>query len=135
MKETGPDPGGWSEHISAGAFARVDKNVPLTAEDGTVLGTAHARGTPEGLEVTMKIGPPSYHDLHVTTAEIPRSSIFNLPYGIEVSCCRATGWRLVIAHDDGTSDVLAGEYEGRDKWLVLDVAGHVIVDSRKQPGR
>ena len=26
--------------------------------------------------------------------------------------------------------ILAGEYEGPEKWLILDVAGHVIVDSR-----
>jgi len=29
---------------------------------------------------------------------------------------------------------LAGEYEEDDKWLVLDVEGHVIVDSRPVGG-
>lgn len=81
---------------------------------------------------------PSYHDLHITTAEIERTSIFNLPYGFRVECQRTTGWLL---YDSGVRmsphlaepppRILAGEYEGRDKWLVLDVAGHVIVDSRR----
>jgi hypothetical protein len=31
---------------------------------------------------------PSYHDLHITTAQIPRTSIFNLPYGLLVTCDR-----------------------------------------------
>ena len=31
---------------------------------------------------------PSYHDLHITTAQIQRMSIFNLPYGLEVACTR-----------------------------------------------
>ena len=68
--------------------------------------------------------PPSYHDLHITTPQIERTSIFNLPYGLEVACNRVTGWTL----RDGKR-VLAGEYEG-DDWLVLDVAGYVIVNSR-----
>jgi hypothetical protein len=76
----------------------------------------------------------SYHDLHITTAEIPRTSIFNLPYGLEVVCNRVTGWYLTRL--DGCSPgarwVLAGEYDGPDKWLVLDVAGHVILDSRER---
>lgn len=85
---------------------------------------------------------PSYHDLHITTAEIERTSIFNLPYGYEVRCTRVTGWFL---YDNGARmsphlrepepSVLGGEYEGPDKWLVLDVDGHVIVDSRPGPGR
>jgi hypothetical protein len=66
---------------------------------------------------------PSYHDLHITTAEIPRTSIFNLPYGYEVSCNRVGGWCLWRV---GHEKVLAGEY---DSGLRLDVAGHVIVDS------
>jgi len=76
---------------------------------------------------------PSYHDLHITTAEIPRTSIFNLPYGLEVHCSRVTGWQLwrtATNLRDWTR--LAGEYAGSDKWLVLDVDGTVIVDSRDQ---
>lgn len=76
---------------------------------------------------------PSYHDLHITTAEIPRTSIFNLSYGLQVNCTRVTGWQLwdtATRLDDWR--LLAGEYEGPGKWLVLDVDGHVIVDSRRE---
>ena len=64
---------------------------------------------------------PSYHDLHVTTAHIPRTSIFNLPYGYEVSCNRVGGWCLWL-----NGQRVAGEY---DEGLRLDVAGQVICDS------
>lgn len=98
--------------------------------------------------------PPSYHDLHITTAKIPRTSIFNLPYGLEVTCTRMRGWCL-WAHGDSSwaglvrdgkpvkQDIdwpvaprskepvlVAGEYDR--KWLVLDVGGHVIVDSQQK---
>lgn len=93
---------------------------------------------------------PSYHDLHITTAKIPRTSIFDLPYGYEVACTRVTGWQVwrfshhtpqrqaeLIASERGTpireaaekhAEKIAGEFDG---WLILDVAGHVIVDSRR----
>lgn len=64
---------------------------------------------------------PSYHDLHITTADIPRTSIFNLPYGYEVSCNRVGGWTLWLKDQK-----VAGEY---DAGLRLDVAGRVICDS------
>lgn len=66
---------------------------------------------------------PSYHNLHVTTEDIPRTSIFNLPYGLQVVCNRVGGWSLI----DGVN-ILAGEYD--DKWLILDVNGTEIVNSR-----
>lgn len=73
-------------------------------------------------------GAPSYHDLHITTAEIPRTSIFNLPYGYEVHCSRTAGWQLWNMNDGyERARLIAGEYAGRDKWLVLDVGGIVIV--------
>lgn len=75
--------------------------------------------------------PPSYHDLFVTTPEIPRTSIFNLPYGIEVHCSRTSGWSLWDSTDGWPNwHLLAGEYDGKERWLILDVAGHVIVNSR-----
>jgi hypothetical protein len=77
---------------------------------------------------------PTYHDLHITTATIPRTSIFSLPYTLEVHCTRVTGWQLwrIGSRALGDTDVLlAGEYAGPDEWLVLDVAGHVILDSRE----
>ena len=77
---------------------------------------------------------PSYHDLHITTAGIPRARIFDLSYGLEVTCNRVIGWRLYrmgeTRHDE--PELVAGEYDGPDHWLVLDVDGHVIVDSRQE---
>jgi hypothetical protein len=76
---------------------------------------------------------PSYHDLHITTAEIERTSIFNLPYGLAVQCSRVAGWQLwETASDMRNWRLLGGEYDGPDKWLVLDVGGVVIVDSRNR---
>jgi hypothetical protein len=72
---------------------------------------------------------PSYHDLHVTTADIPRTSIFSLPYSLRVTCCRVAGWELWRVEDGWT--LLAGEYAVPGQWLVLDVNGTVIVDSRR----
>lgn len=66
----------------------------------------------------------SYHDLHITTATIERTSIFNLPYGYEVACNRVAGWGLYV-----NGKTIAGEYARPDAGLRLDVAGHVIVDS------
>jgi hypothetical protein len=64
----------------------------------------------------------SYHDLHITTATVPRTSIFNLPFNLMVTCTRGGGWEL------WESQVLmAGEYS--QNGLILDVDGHVIVDS------
>lgn len=75
---------------------------------------------------------PSYHDLHVTTKDIPRTSIFNLPYGLQVQCTRVAGWELWKWNDSDIrkAELLGGEYAGPGKWLVLDVKGLVIVDSR-----
>ena len=74
---------------------------------------------------------PSYHDLHITTAEIERTSIFNLPYDLTVQCSRVSGWQLWrTATSLRDWRLLGGEYEGPDKWLVLDVAGTVIANSR-----
>jgi hypothetical protein len=74
---------------------------------------------------------PSYHDLHITAPEIERTSIFNLPYGLAVQCSRVAGWQLwETATNLRDWRLLGGEYEGPDKWLVLDVGGTVIVNSR-----
>jgi hypothetical protein len=80
-------------------------------------------------------GSPGYHDLHITAAEIPRTSIFSLAYGLEVTCTRVAGWQLWRhrrARVLNDAALLAGEYDGPGKWLVLDVGGHVIVDSRQR---
>lgn len=70
----------------------------------------------------------SYHDLHITTATMPRTRIFDLPYSTRVTCTRCGGWE-VWEVQDGTERQLAGEYAGAGKGLRLDVSGHVIVDS------
>lgn len=96
--------------------------------------------TPETRTEAERTGP-RYHDLHITTAQIPRTSIFNLPYGLQVTCSRVSGWELwdmnQVQHPKGLPASrgvqIAGEYDGPEKWLVLDVAGHVIVDSRRDP--
>lgn len=68
----------------------------------------------------------SYHDLHITTAEMPRRSIFNLPYNLMVTCTHAGGWEL-WRRGVFRETLLAGEFCSRG--LRIDVAGHVIVDS------
>jgi hypothetical protein len=71
---------------------------------------------------------PSYHNLYITTAEIPRTRVFDLPYGLEISCTRDAGWRLWDVgkgHDEAT--VIAGEFDSQG--LRLDIEGYVIVDS------
>lgn len=79
---------------------------------------------------------PSYHNLYVTTAKIQRTRIFDLPYGLEVTCTRSGGWQLWRAktylptgHVAAESEVVAEEYAAPGKGLRLDVDGHVIVDS------
>jgi hypothetical protein len=74
---------------------------------------------------------PSYHDLFITTEGLERTSIFNLPFNMLVQCSRVDGWQIWHKPDPRRDYVLlAGEFD--PKWLVLDVGGHVIVDSRKQ---
>lgn len=75
----------------------------------------------------------SYHDIHVTAEGLARRSIFNMSYGYEISCTRSRGWTLWYMPFSGElkPKLVGGEYEGPDKWLVIDVDGFVIVDSRK----
>lgn len=89
----------------------------------------------------------SYHDLYITTKDIPRRRIFDLGYGLEVRCMRMTGWELWSHHEPmwhdprvlrpgekagpHTETLLASEYGSEGKWLVLDYKGTVIVDSRR----
>lgn len=72
----------------------------------------------------------SYHDLHIETPDFARTSIFNLPFSVEVRCTRTTGWE-VWEHLDGKSRLIAGEFAGPEKYIVLDVDFNLIVDSRK----
>ena len=74
---------------------------------------------------------PGYHDLYITTPSIRRTSIFNLPYSIQLHCTRTAGWQVWEVWN-GQEKLLAGEYEGPDKGLLLDVNGVIIVDSLTQ---
>lgn len=74
--------------------------------------------------------PPSYHDLHITTPRMPRIRLFDLPYNIQVICTRTAGWTVWRVQPGEVSQQIAGEFAGPDQWLVLDVAGRVICDSR-----
>ena len=70
----------------------------------------------------------TYHDLHITTPDIPRTRISDLSFGYEILCSRAGGWQLWDMRLGYRNAVLvAGEYA--EVPLRLDVAGHVIVDS------
>ena len=68
--------------------------------------------------------PHSYHDLEIETAEIPKTSIFNLPHGLKVTCTRTGGWEL---WDFGVK--VAGEYD--TNWLRLTVGDTVIVGTKR----
>jgi hypothetical protein len=71
---------------------------------------------------------PSYHDLYITTADLPRTSIFNLPFNVQVHCTRVGGWQVWHRPgDQGELVQLGGEYA--DNGLRLDVDGHIICDS------
>ena len=74
----------------------------------------------------------SYHDLEIETAEIARTSIFNLPYGLSVTCCRVAGWELWKDHRPRGGQLLAGEFSSN--WLRLTLGDTVIVDSQKEVG-
>ena len=78
---------------------------------------------------------PTYHDLHITTPTIERTSIFNLPFRVQVTCSRVGAWQ-VWARAEGRmlgSDALPDENLGEDGFR-LDVAGFVIHDSMPQDG-
>lgn len=83
---------------------------------------------------------PSYHDLHITTPTIARTSISNLPFRVQVHCTRVGGWQAwALQEDSHREELLGGEYDydpenanDPGRWLVLDVAGHVICDSRNR---
>lgn len=68
----------------------------------------------------------SYHDLHITTSDIPRTSIFNLPFTVLVMCTRAGGWQVREKYRN-EERLIGGEYD--EKGIRLDVAGHVIIDN------
>lgn len=72
---------------------------------------------------------PTYHDLHITTARMERTRLFNLPFRVSVRCSRVAGWQVwALATMGDAEELLGGEYDG-PLGLRLDVGGLVIVDS------
>lgn len=109
------------------------KTGRITAAETTRAGYRYydAAEVDRAARETLPGRAPSYHDLHITTARIPRTRIFDLPYNLMVTCCRTAGWVLWDTSDGLLRSVhVAGEYSGPGDWLVLDVGGHVIVDGR-----
>ena len=76
----------------------------------------------------------SYHDVYVTTPHIPRRRLFDCPYTIEIRCTRTEGWTVWnIPHGNTVAGILlGGEYAGPDRWLLLDVEGAILCDSRPE---
>lgn len=72
---------------------------------------------------------PSYHDVYVTTANIERARLFDLPYGYELTCNRVGGWTLWGPHEEQ----IAAEY---GDGLRVDVAGACdlrLADAERRP--
>lgn len=97
------------------------------------MSTNHKDGS--GPHVPRESSPVSYHNLHITTEYLPRTSIFDLPYGYRVVCGRLAGWEL-LQRKSGAElsvewDIVAGEYH--ENGLRLDVDGVVICDSLNSP--
>lgn len=81
----------------------------------------------------------TYHDVHVTTEQVERTAIFDLPYGYELTCNRVSGWTLWGPPQKALDNIVgpfpapaepvkvAGEYDKAG--LRIDIAGVVICDS------
>lgn len=73
---------------------------------------------------------PTYHDLHITTPTMERTSIFNLPYRVQVTCSRVGAWGVwARAEGEMFGGVALPEENLGEHGFRLDVAGHVIHDS------
>lgn len=98
---------------------------------GVRLLTEAAKPKEPAVQVWPPQTSPSYHDVHIQTKQIPRKSIFDLPFNVMLTCTRLGGWELWEA-----GKLLAGEYDPPNAplgCLRVDVAGHVIVDSIPKP--
>lgn len=77
---------------------------------------------------------PSYTDLHITTAHIPRTALTDLPFRVQVCVARVVGWEAWARADRGMPpERLGAEFGGPGDWLVLDIGGHTICDGRDVP--
>lgn len=71
----------------------------------------------------------SYHNVYVTTSKIERTRLSDLPFGYELTVNRVGGWCLWRG-----DELIAGEYEGSEAWLIIDVDGYVILNGREKRG-
>jgi hypothetical protein len=129
--------------ITKETFERLREAVEMMrgAMLGIALGGAQCdalKAEVAELERMAGMGSPStddelsYHDLHITTAKIPRTSIMNLPFRVQVQCNRVAGWNVwAIRERHLPEELLGAEF---DSPLRLDVAGHVIVDNPPEGG-
>ncbi|QDH83663.1 hypothetical protein [Achromobacter phage Motura] len=74
--------------------------------------------------------PRSYHDLFITTPDIERTSISDLPFPLMVTCSRLGGWEL-WSGCSADSKLLAGEYHS--KGIKLECQGVVLVNTLEKP--
>jgi len=70
----------------------------------------------------------TYHDVYITTRDSERKSIFDLPYGYVINCSRTRGWSVWL-NETLVTDEFRSTYMPKP-WMVIDVAGHVIIDTR-----
>jgi hypothetical protein len=72
----------------------------------------------------------SDHILYVTTSKIPRTPITGMSSRIHISRGNRDGWGAwLLQEGDSPEEYLGGEFE-KDLWLVLDVDGRIICNSR-----
>lgn len=74
----------------------------------------------------------SYHQLFITTKNIERTSIFNLPFRVKVECKRTTGWQCVAMEENLLKYEILGSEFDKENWLILDVNGHIICNSKER---
>lgn len=74
--------------------------------------------------------PPGNADLFVTTADIPRTPLIHLADSYLVECSVVWGWELMRVNIGERVTIATEHSQETYGWLVLDVSGFVICDSR-----
>ena len=106
--------------------------MQIAAVRPDLIQSMHAVLKPEAEQTAAAPERLSYHDVYVTTELVPRTSLFNLPYNIELRCTRIAGWELIentcgVTKQPTEARILGSEY-GADAGLTIDVAGTTILD-------
>lgn len=73
-------------------------------------------------DVVDDIQMPTVADVYITTSQIQRKKLIELPYGHDLVCDRSEGWTLHFKDEK-----LAGEFAGG--LLIVDVGGVIICNS------